>query len=641
MIALLPLLEQTDSIDFDPFLEMLGSRTTVLDWWLDWFEEACCEFPLALLIHRRATLREIRSVGSAHGVRVFETEHRSRTHAMADAASTLMAPAVALLSFGMAFAPKDLLVAAVNHHRESGNAYTSVKGLPSGSTPEVFSAELLSCLCKLAPGLQRTDPSAALKALLAGRHPKASGLRSEIRALQLDGHERYGFRRCDLPEAVGMSSAFDVAIARRAVERLARPPSDGAATRFRVWKDCVLAERKARREAFRAPSDGPRIGSARSRRGQHTRRVLYVANASGFSGGEQSLCQSAPHVAADRYSQHALIALPGVQAERLREAGVSVTVAGFGFATPSAFNCLFLRGVINQLRPDLVHCNGLVGVPLLQAVLAAGIPLVHHQRVAPFPAYHEQLAWASAIVAVSRFVRDEVLACDVDPEKVHLIYDAVDPAYYRPAHEIVRREARRELGISEDDRVILIVARCVPGKGHETAVDAMATVCKLIRGAHLVLVAEGHDAPDVYELILEKIRASRLEDSVIWLGFQKDIRKIEEAADVAVLCSQREALGICIMEAMATELPVVVSDSGGLPELVEHGVNGEVVPYGDAIALADSLVRLLSNREYALELGRNGRRMTCSRFNARSSAGQMMDLYDRVLAERSIRVPMR
>jgi glycosyltransferase involved in cell wall biosynthesis len=112
-----------------------------------------------------------------------------------------------------------------------------------------------------------------------------------------------------------------------------------------------------------------------------------------------------------------------------------------------------------------------------------------------------------------------------------------------------------------------------------------------------------------------KVRDLRLEDVVLFAGETSDVRPFLAAADVFVLPSEREGLPLVILEAMALGLPCIAAEAGGNREVIEDGVNGFVVPAGDAGRLADAIERLLAAPEQMAAMGRNARRTVEERFD--------------------------
>src|SRR5262249_24656144 len=135
---------------------------------------------------------------------------------------------------------------------------------------------------------------------------------------------------------------------------------------------------------------------------------------------------------------------------------------------------------------------------------------------------------------------------------------------------------------------LLSVGRLHPQKGHGVLLDAMGRTAA--RGASLSLVIAGEGT--LRPVLEEGIRRLGLDGSVRLAGRRGDVRELLRAADVFVFPSLYEAVGIALLEAMASGLPVVASRTGGIPEVVEDGASGRLVPPGDAEALAEALAAL-------------------------------------------------
>jgi hypothetical protein len=133
----------------------------------------------------------------------------------------------------------------------------------------------------------------------------------------------------------------------------------------------------------------------------------------------------------------------------------------------------------------------------------------------------------------------------------------------------------------------------------------------------------------------------KLDGNVVWLPFQDDIRQIECATDVVALPSDEEALGLCILEAMSLEIPVVVSSSGGLPELIEDGVSGLTMKAGNAASLAEALLRLGGSADLRASLVRNARRRVKQYFTLRKHADQVKAVLHRMTSARGRSHPRR
>jgi glycosyltransferase involved in cell wall biosynthesis len=173
--------------------------------------------------------------------------------------------------------------------------------------------------------------------------------------------------------------------------------------------------------------------------------------------------------------------------------------------------------------------------------------------------------------------------------------------------------------------VIACVSRLAPEKGIDVLVHAHA---RLGRDALLVLVGDGPEMARCRALAFELGVAER----VRFLGLRRDVPALLAACDLAVAPSLApEGFGLSVVEAMAAGKPVVVSDAGAMPELIDRGRCGTVVPRGDAQALADAIGRLLDGPVFAAELGRAGRQRARERYSLERWLERTAELYASVV----------
>ena len=195
-----------------------------------------------------------------------------------------------------------------------------------------------------------------------------------------------------------------------------------------------------------------------------------------------------------------------------------------------------------------------------------------------------QVAAMNAVIVPSQYLKRMVSAWGVDPDKIHVIYNALPAA---PAARQTRDEIRSQL--AWDDRPTLItVARLQPWKG----VDHLLAALRGLSEIRLVVVGDGPDRARLQSL------AEALGDRVIFTGALKGeaVQRLLRAADGFALYSAYEGLSHSLLESLRLGAPVLASAVGGNPEIVRHGVNGLLVPHVDVAALGRSIVELLDRR---------------------------------------------
>jgi glycosyltransferase involved in cell wall biosynthesis len=179
--------------------------------------------------------------------------------------------------------------------------------------------------------------------------------------------------------------------------------------------------------------------------------------------------------------------------------------------------------------------------------------------------------------------------------------------------------------------VALVVSRLVPIKNVALAVDAMAIAARGRPGLRLLIVGDGPLRADLESraatlgLTGQVIFAGRVDHDVMPEWFR--------AADLFVLPSEFDNSPNVVLEAMATGLPVVATDVGGLRQYVRHGLNGDLVPAGDAAALAAAIGRFVDDPEMSARVGRRNRDDVVAGFSWAQSAKVLRSVYERVVAQ--------
>lgn len=217
-------------------------------------------------------------------------------------------------------------------------------------------------------------------------------------------------------------------------------------------------------------------------------------------------------------------------------------------------------------------------------------------------------------VAVSEtVVQYAVSELKIPLTKIKLIYNAIDVQWF--SLRTVKRDTKlRELGVTNENKVVTTIGRIANEKGHLYLLEAAAEVLNEFPYTRFLIV--GNDRVDL-KLARElkgRIKAQGLEDKVILTGVRTDIPEILSITDIVTLPSLWEGLSLVLLEAMASGVPVVVTAVGGNLELVTDGINGLVVPPKDSRALAQKLKELLSDSEKARKLGTEGQRTVQERF---------------------------
>ena len=245
---------------------------------------------------------------------------------------------------------------------------------------------------------------------------------------------------------------------------------------------------------------------------------------------------------------------------------------------------------------------------------------------------------AEAVIAVSRGVRKDVLSCypAVNPDRVHVIHNGIDPEIYRPQPS---PETLTRFGIDPNRPFALFNGRITRQKGLPLL---LAAALKLDRQYQLVVVASSPDTPEIAaEVATLAGRVSSERGNLVWIDHfisREDLIHLHSHATVFACPSVYEPFGLVILEAMACETPVVASRVGGIPEIVVEGETGYLVdldpgaPDAFTSALAGRLEELLGNTTLAATMGKAGRERVLRHFGWQAIAAQTVQLYDRLLS---------
>jgi starch synthase len=256
------------------------------------------------------------------------------------------------------------------------------------------------------------------------------------------------------------------------------------------------------------------------------------------------------------------------------------------------------------------------------------------------------LEGADAVIAVSTAMRADVLRAypAIDPSKVEVIHNGIDADEYRPDQgtDVLARH-----GVDPDKPYVLFVGRLTRQKGLTHLLDAAP---RFDPSAQVVLCAGAPDTPEFEREVAARVaELARRRRGVVWISKmlpKEEVIQLMSHAAVFVCPSTYEPLGIVNLEAMACGTPVVATATGGIPEVVEDGVTGLLVPFeptdpwgtpadpgGFAAAIADRVSSLLADPDRRRAFGDAGRRRVVERFTWSSVAQRTLSLYRRVTGE--------
>ncbi|MFF4651579.1 glycosyltransferase [Streptomyces sp. NPDC001380] len=401
----------------------------------------------------------------------------------------------------------------------------------------------------------------------------------------------------------------------------------------------------AERQPHPRPAPGPEAGPLPQAAPGGRTRVLWLAKGLGRGGAEQLLVTCARHLDRDRYEVDVAYVLPwkDALAPALEEAGIRVHCLG---GTPGASGRadprwpLRLRRLAVERGYRLVHTH--MPVPAVAARLLLrgpglhGVRLVHTEHNL-WERYRRPTRWANAatygrndaVVAVSRAVADTVSRGGRDlGGRLTVVHHGPDLSGAPPG-PAARSAARGRLGLPQDAVVVGSVGNLTPKKDQRTLLEAHARLRRTHPGAVLVLIGSG---PLEQELRGRAAALGLADGAVVLAGSRPDVPELLPALDVFALSSRQEGLPVALMEAMACGLPSAVTRVGGIPEVVDDGEQGLLVPPADPDALARALARLVGDAGLRDRMGAAARERA-RRFDAAGAQRAVEAVYARVLGD--------
>ncbi|MDO0909964.1 glycogen synthase [Streptomyces sp. DT2A-34] len=245
---------------------------------------------------------------------------------------------------------------------------------------------------------------------------------------------------------------------------------------------------------------------------------------------------------------------------------------------------------------------------------------------------------ADAVIAVSGAMREDILGCypALDPARVHIVHNGIDTTLYRPDH---RTDVLARFGLDADRPYVLFVGRITRQKGVPHLLRAVRDIDP---AAQVVLCAGAPDTPEIDQEFRDLYQElSRVREGVHWIPQmlpRPEVIQLLTHAAVFVCPSVYEPLGIVNLEAMACGTPVVASRVGGIPEVVDDGKTGLLVPLDDDVevfeaGLARALDSVIGDPETARRMGEAGRERAVGEFGWDAVARRTVLLYRKILKQ--------
>jgi glycosyltransferase involved in cell wall biosynthesis len=369
------------------------------------------------------------------------------------------------------------------------------------------------------------------------------------------------------------------------------------------------------------------------------RNILLLNETSGPGGAETVLYNIAKNLDRNRYLPRVVLFRSGWFRDYLVDEGIPVDI----IQSHRSWDLTFIRQLsryCKEHRIDLIHAH-LPGANLYGSVVGKllGIPVIctlHNEYIMPgsverFSGVKMFIirSLASRLVIVAEYMRGDYLRRGKIPSrKMVLIYNGVRQEQADSSFDIA--EFKRQIDFRDGDILIANIANLRTPKGHMILMDAAAKVCGEMPQAKFLLIGEEGDGK-IKAAILDKMKQYGLGDKVKLMGFRRDVSQILKHVDIFMLSSISEGLPVSVVEGMRSGLPVIATEVGGLPEVVENGASGYLVKPGDSEKLAAKLIELCKNPSLRKTMGNKGNEIASRLFSLDLMIKNYQTLYEELM----------
>jgi glycosyltransferase involved in cell wall biosynthesis len=381
-------------------------------------------------------------------------------------------------------------------------------------------------------------------------------------------------------------------------------------------------------ETFVSPSGGTErpVVKANPRR----IKVLHLITSLEVGGAQHGMLIGLPRFESDQYEHIVCSIMDRMQmASQFRAAGIEVRSLGLRRKMDLGV-ALRLRTLLKELRPDILHTYLLHGNVLGRLIgRLVGVPvIINSERTIGQARRWGRLATRltnplADAVEVNSEIGGKAIERDlgIPREKIELVRSGLDLSAFESAAN--GDVLRSELGVTNDQHLIVYLGRLRPVKGVEYGIRAFATAHTQCPEIRMALVGEGDQRGYLESLV----RELGIVDFVSFLGVRNDVPELFAAADSVLMPSLNEGFPRTAIEAMAAGKPVIATRVGGTPEAIVDGTTGLLVPPKDAEALSGAIVRLVNDAELQAKLGKAGRERAEKNYSVDKYISRLDEMY--------------
>ena len=369
-----------------------------------------------------------------------------------------------------------------------------------------------------------------------------------------------------------------------------------------------------------------------SQSGNHRIKIVHLVTSLEVGGAQHNMLLGLPRLNPEKYEHILISIMDRMQMEQqFKEQGIEVHSLGLNRKIDLAV-ALRLGSLLKKLRPDILHTylfhgnvlgrivGRLVGVPII-----IGSELTIGQAGTLGKLLTKLTNPLTNAVEVNSETGGKAVVTDlgVPKEKIEVIFPGLDLNAFRGSEN--RAKIRSEIGVSDDQHLILFVGRLRPVKGPEHGIKAFAVAASKNPNLHLALAGEGEQRNFLENFTTEL----GIEEKTTFLGARNDLPDVLSAADSILIPSLNEGFPRVANEAMASSKPIVATRVGGIPEAIINDVTGLLVESKDIDAMSNAIIRVSSDTELQEQLGNTARQHAEVHYSASSYVSRLDEMYSR------------
>ncbi|MBN2010360.1 glycosyltransferase [candidate division KSB1 bacterium] len=376
--------------------------------------------------------------------------------------------------------------------------------------------------------------------------------------------------------------------------------------------------------------------------------ILQVVNGFAVGGAELKLLELVKTFQErypDTYNQYVCgVGQGGALHERFTELGIKTFVFSkknkFDISQVFKVASLMKAKSIDIIQSTLFYADiiGAMAAKLAKVPVHISWETVSHKQNYMHSKWRQQFAYnwamksAYRIVGVSQEVKDSIIEKrKIDAAKIDVIYYGVDLRKFTSEKNTA---IKKELRLSDDKKIIGVVGRLDPVKGHTYLLDALAHVIKKLPNLHCLIIGDGPSRSDLEQQALRLGIAPHIS----FLGFRNDVKDLLSAFNLFVLPSKSEGLPNAILEAMASGVAVVATSVGGIPEVIKDGETGLLVQPTNVDQLGNAVYKILSDDTLHASIVTKAHKLVTDRFSLDGQIEGFHQLYQRSISGKSGKV---